>query len=160
MPSRRRAGLSPYRQRSQASASLLLLLITIPARSAPLYDPSRQIHLHGAVTRIEWSNPRAYFFINVKDPSGIIANWAVDIGNPLDLEKDGWKPSVLHIGDTVTVDGSPAQGPAREALAKTTVLDRTGMKLFAALNKSHLRVAPEPTPRWPDGHPRLGAPEG
>lgn len=135
-------------------------LTTLSASAAISYDEARQVKLHGAVTRIEWANPRAWFFINVKDPSGVIANWAVDIGNPLDLEKDGWKPSALHIGDMVTVDGQPARGPAREALAKTVVLDRTGMKLFAELNKAHLRIAPEPTPRWPDGHPRLGSPEG
>ena len=138
----------------------MLCITTALSAQAVTYDEARQVHLHGAVTRIEWSNPRAWFFINVKDPSGVTTNWAVDIGNPLDLEKDGWKPSVLHIGDLVTVDATPARGPAREALAKTTVLDRTGMKLFAALNKAHFRVAPEPTPRWPDGHPRLGAPEG
>jgi hypothetical protein len=137
-----------------------LSLSAIAAPGSALYDTARQVKLHGPVTRIDWSNPRAYVFLNVKDAVGTITNWAVDIGNPLDLEKDGWKPSALHIGDLVTVDGSPAQGPAREALAKTVVLDRTGMPLFAALKKAPFRVAPEPTPRWPDGHVRLGAPAG
>jgi hypothetical protein len=156
------AGFSPCRQKSQASASLLFITaaLTSAAAYATTYDPSRQIHLHGPVTRIEWSNPHAYFFVNVKDPSGTTTNWAVQIGNPLDLEKDGWKPSLLHIGDLVTVDASPADGPAREALAKTITLDRTGMSLFAPSKKAGFRIAPEPTPRWPDGRVRLGAPAG
>jgi hypothetical protein len=124
------------------------------------YDTTRQVKLHGAVTRLDWVNPRAYFFVNVKDTSGLVTNWAVDFGNPLDLEKDGWKPSVLHIGDVVTVEGLPARGSSRRALAKSVVLDRTGMKLFAAVNRPAYKLAPEPTPRWPDGQVRLGPAPG
>jgi hypothetical protein len=124
------------------------------------YDTTRQVKLHGAVTRLDWVNPRAYFFVNVKDSSGTITNWAVDFGNPLDLEKDGWKRSVLHIGDVVTVDATPARGSARQALAKSILLDRTGMKLFAAVNRPASKPPAEPTPRWPDGKARLGPAPG
>jgi hypothetical protein len=124
------------------------------------YDNTRQMTLHGSVTRVDWVNPRAYFFVNVRDPQGTVANWAVDFGNPLDLEKDGWKRSVLHIGDIVTVDAVPARGSSRRALAKSVVLDRTGMKLFAPLMRPALKPAPEPAPRWPDGRVSLGPPPG
>jgi len=141
---------------------MLLIAAAVSAQLAPssAYDSDRKVKLTGVVTRIDWVNPGAFFFVNVKDSSGTIANWAVEFGNPLDLEKDGWKPSSVHIGDTVTVEGLPARGPARQALATSVVLARTGAKLFVASNKPAAKVASQPAPRWPDGHVRLGPPPG
>jgi hypothetical protein len=145
-----------------SSLGMLLIAAAVSAQVAPssAYDSDRKVKLAGVVTRIDWVNPGAFFFVNVKDSSGTIANWAVEFGNPLDLEKDGWKPSALHIGDTVTVEGFPARGPARQALATSVVLARTGAKLFVASNKPAAKVASQPAPRWPDGHVRLGPPPG
>src|ERR1700676_5038897 len=123
------------------------------------YDGTRQVKLHGAVTRIDWVNPRAYLFVNVRDSGGTITNWAVEFGNPLDLEKDGWKRSALHIGDVVTVEGSPARTEARRALAKSVTLTRTGKKLFTPAPR-RAAALPAPAPRWPDGQVRLGPPAG
>src|SRR5271170_2953618 len=140
----------------------VLFLATSWAQRAPTstYDSDRKVKLAGVVTRIDWVNPGAFFFVNVRDSSGTIANWAVEFGNPLDLEKDGWKPSSLHIGDTVTVEGFPARGPARQALATSVVLAKTGAKLFVASNKPLARVASQPAPRGTDGHVRLGPAPG
>ena len=80
------------------------------------YDGDRHVKLEGPVTRIDWVNPRAYLFIDVRDPSGAIINWAVEFGNPLDLDRDGWKPSALGIGDVVVVEGIPARGQVRQRL--------------------------------------------
>ena len=124
------------------------------------YDSGRKVKLQGAVTRIEWANPNAYVFLNVKDAAGTIANWAVQIGNPLDLEHDGWKSSVLHIGDVVSIEGNPARGSSRRAFATSVVLVRTGAKLFTASAKRAVKPPAQPTPRWPDGHVRLGVVPG
>ena len=133
------------------------------AQRAPsaTYDSDRKVSLKGVVTRIDWVNPSAFFFVNVRDASGTIANWAVEFGNPLDLEKDGWKRDALRIGDTVTVEGIPARGPGRQAMATSVVLARTGAKLFVASNRGQAAKAKsQPAPRWPDGRVRLGAPAG
>jgi len=123
------------------------------------YDSERQVKLAGVVTRIDWVNPHAFLFIDVRDPAGTVANWAVEFGNPLDLERDGWKRSSLHIGDTITVEGNPARGESRQAFAKTVVLSRTGKRLFVpAARRASAPAAP--APRWPDGRVRLGAPAG
>ena len=123
------------------------------------YDNSRQVKLQGPVTRIDWVNPRAYLFMDIKDAFGTITNWAVEFGNPLDLEKDGWKRSALHIGDVVTVEGSPARTESRRALAKSVTLTRTGKKLFTPAPR-RAAALPAPAPRWPDGQVRLGPPAG
>ena len=117
--------------------------------------------LTGIVTRIDWVNPSAFFSINVRDARGIIANWAVEFGNPLDLEKDGWKRNSLNIGDQVTVDGIPARGPVRQAMATSVVLAKNNQKLFVAPAKGRVaKSSSQPAPRWPDGHARLGPPPG
>jgi hypothetical protein len=118
-----------------------------------------QVKLQGPVTRIEWANPHAFIFINVRDSSGTVSNWAVEIGNPFDLEKDGWRRSSLHIGDVVTVEVIPARGPSKQALAKSVVLTQSGKKLFVATPKKRALTS-EPTQRWSDGQIRLGPPPG
>ena len=148
---------------------IFVLSLAIPLAYAPMsaqraqstaYDSDRKLKLTGIVTRIDWVNPSAFFFINVKDSSGTVANWAVEFGNPLDLQRDGWKSNSLHIGDSVTVEGIPARGAARQTLATSVVLTKTGAKLFVASNKARPKQVSIPTPRWPDGHPRLGPPPG
>lgn len=123
------------------------------------YDSAHQVKLQGIVTRIDWANPHAYIFINVRDSIGT-TNWAIEIGNPLDLEHDGWKSTTVHIGDSVTVEGNPAQGSHRQAFATSVTLARTGAKVFVVAKKPASVAAKAPAPRWPDGHIRLGAEPG
>jgi hypothetical protein len=124
------------------------------------WDSARQVKLTGPVTRIDWTNPHAYVFIDVRDADGTKANWAVQIGNPLDLEKDGWRWDSAHIGDVLGIEALPARGDSRQALARSVVLARTGAKLFTATSKKRAPAAAGPAPRWPDGHVRLGPPPG
>jgi len=128
--------------------------------STSTYDSGQQVKLHGPVTRIEWSNPNAYIFLNVKDAQGTLTNWAVEAGSLLNLEKNGWTVNSVRIGDVVSVEGSPARGTTRQAMAKSIVLDRSGKKLFTLANKSSVKSAAEPAPRWPDGHVKLGPAPG
>src|SRR4051812_3262662 len=110
------------------SIGLLLVGTSKPAMSqrslSATYDNSRQVKLQGVVTRIDWVNPSAFFFVEVHDSTGTVANWAVEVGNLLDLERDGWKSSSLHIGDQVTVDAIAARGERRQASAKSVMLTK------------------------------------
>jgi len=138
----------------------ILLAIAAYSQHAASYDSDRKVTLKGTVTRIDWVNPHAYFYINLKDAAGTTENWAVEFGNPLDLEKDGWKPSSLHLGDVVTVEGIPARGPEKRALANSVTVLGTGKKLFTAFAPRRAASGSQPAPRWPDGRVRLGAPPG
>src|SRR5438552_19195075 len=115
------------------AAGLGMALAVAPASSqrsfSATYDSTRQVKLQGPVTRIDWVNPHAFFFINVRDAGGTITNWAVEFGNPFDLERDGWKRNTLHIGDLVAVEGIPARGAVRQAFAKSVVLKPGGKRL-------------------------------
>jgi hypothetical protein len=125
------------------------------------YDRERQVKLQGAVTRIEWVNPHAFFFLDVRDTSGTVVNWAVEFGNPLDLERNGWNRSSLRIGDVIAVEGVLARNASRQLFANSVTLSGTGKRLFVA-PPTRRASAPsrEPAPRWPDGQIRLGPPPG
>src|SRR5579862_3735202 len=70
---------------------IVLAAIPVAAQRAPsaTYDSQRKVKLAGPVTKIDWVNPSAFFFVNVKDATGTVSSWAVEFGNPLDLERDG-----------------------------------------------------------------------
>ena len=122
-----------------------------------VYDEWRHAKLEGVVTRIDWVNPRAYIFVDVHEPGG---DWAVEIGNPLDLEARGWTRTSVRIGDIVTVEGAPARGDTRRVLLTSLVIKRTGNGAFIgrAAGSRAPTIAVGPTPRWPDGQVRLGPP--
>jgi Family of unknown function (DUF6152) len=143
--------------------SILCLLIALPALAerpfSATYDNSRRVSLKGAVTRIEWVNPRAFLFVDVRDGTGDVTSWAVEFGNPIELENAGWKRNSLHIGDVVSVDGVPAVGDSKQAFAHSVVLASSGKRLFLITRKTRA-TAHLPSPHWPDGQVRLGPPPG
>ena len=141
----------------------LTILLAAGALSAQLpysaaYDATRQVKLQGSITRIDWVNPNAFLFVDVRDTAGTVSNWAVQIGNPLELEKDGWKRNSLRIGEVVMIEGNPSRGQTKQAFA--TSVTRGGARLFNRPTRSATAPRVEPTPRWPDGKPRLGPPPG
>jgi hypothetical protein len=122
------------------------------------YDTERRVRLQGIVTRVDWVNPHAFLFIDVRDAAGVVANWAIEFGEPLVLEREGWSRNAVRIGDLIGMEGYPARGPKKQAFA--TSLTRGNERLFVP----RLAAAPardvEPTPRWPDGNVRLGPAPG
>ena len=138
-----------------------------------LYDEGRQITLDGIVTRIEWVNPRAYVFVDARQPGGTVTNWAIEIGNPLDLEERGWTRTTVRTGDAVTVEAVPARGDGKRARVvsfwtksvrlkadTTTASPRARVFSGRAAGARATPVVRGPTPRWPDGRVRLGPPAG
>ena len=98
---------------------------------AAQYDATKSITLKGAVTKVEWMNPHARFYIDVRDDAGKVTNWELELGSPNGLMRRGWTRNTLHIGDTVEVDGSLAKDGSKLANART-VKDSAGKRLFAA----------------------------
>lgn len=69
------------------------------------FDASKPVTLKGTVTKIEWSNPHAWIFMDVIGPDGKVVNWAVETGSPNSLFRRGWKKDALQVGDAITVNG-------------------------------------------------------
>ncbi len=85
------------------------LLAAIPVAAhhsfAAEFDGSKATRLRGTLTKIEWTNPHTYFYIDVKDDAGNVVNWGCEAGAPGALSRRGFKRSDIKLGDTVIVDG-------------------------------------------------------
>jgi hypothetical protein len=69
------------------------------------FDGNRPVRLIGRITKIEWTNPHSYFYLEVKNSRGEVTAWACESGNPGALSRRGWKRGDIKIGDTLIVDG-------------------------------------------------------
>jgi len=141
--------------------AILFATISVSAQRSltTVYDSSRRVTLDGPVTKIDWVNPHAFIFLNVRDSNGTITNWAIEFENPLELERAGWKSSSLQIGDAVTVEAWPARGLDLQAKATSIILKSNGKALFTLPANPPVQAG-APAPRWPDGHVRLGPTPG
>jgi hypothetical protein len=94
------------------------------------YDSTKPITIKGAVTKMEWQNPHARFYVDVKDDSGAVTNWELELGSPNGLMRRGWTRNSLKPGDTVTIEGYLAKDGAHLANARNVTL-ADGRKIFA-----------------------------
>lgn len=76
---------------------------------AAQYDASKAIRLMGTLTKVEWTNPHIYFYLDVKDENGQVVKWGCEAGSPGALSRRGFKRGNLKIGDTIIVDGYRAR---------------------------------------------------
>jgi len=86
------------------------------------YDAKQPVTLKGTVTKFEWTNPHARFYIDVKDENGKVTNWNLELASPNVLNRQGWTRHSLNIGDVITVEGSRAKDGASMANARTVTL--------------------------------------
>jgi hypothetical protein len=94
------------------------------------YDSNKPIKISGVVTKMEWMNPHARFYVDVKDDSGKVTNWNFELGAIPVLLKQGWRKDSLKVGDQVTVEGSMAKDGSKSANARRVVLP-DGRRVFA-----------------------------
>jgi len=94
------------------------------------YDNNKPLTLSGTVTKVEWMNPHARFYVDVRDESGKVTDWEFELGSPNGLMRRGWTRSSLKTGDKVIVNGYSAKDGSSLANARTVTL-ADGRKVFA-----------------------------
>jgi hypothetical protein len=107
------------------------------------YDAAKPVTIKGTITKVEWANPHVYFYMDVKDDSGAVANWAIESGAPNSLYRNGWRKDSLKVGDVVTVSGSLAKDGSHLANAKSVILS-DGRQVFSGSAAGD--EAPQATP--------------
>jgi len=94
------------------------------------YDRDKPIKITGSVTKVEWTNPHARLYVDVKDDSGKVVNWDFELGPPNGLMRQGWTRNSLQPGHVVTVNGFLSKDEPHVANARSVFLP-DGRQVFA-----------------------------
>jgi Family of unknown function (DUF6152) len=86
------------------------------------YDRNKVVRLQGTVKQLEWMNPHARLYLDVKDDRGQLITWIFELGSPNVLRRLGWSREALHPGDAITVEGYRAKDGANMANAKRVTM--------------------------------------
>jgi hypothetical protein len=120
-------------QRNLLSLAILTISGSAAAHhSGAMFDPTKTAVISGTVTEFNWTNPHSSFKVDVADPEGKHAIWAIEMNSPQNLVRTGWKRTTIKAGDKVTVtvrplrDGKPGGSYLSIKLADGTVLDGVG----------------------------------
>jgi hypothetical protein len=110
----------------KSTLAIFALLAALPLAAHhsfnSMYDESKVITLQGVITKVEWMNPHARFWIDVKDSNGRNTSWEVELAAPNALMRSGWTRSMLQQGDSIMVEGWPAKENSTLATAGTLTL--------------------------------------
>jgi hypothetical protein len=95
------------------------------------FDSSKRLTLKGTVTKFEWTNPHAWFFIDVKNADGTVTNWGFEMASPNVLYRKGWTRDTMKPGDAVTVEAFASRDSSHNGNAQAITLTSTGQKILA-----------------------------
>ena len=118
---------------------VLATVVGLSAGTAPLwahhsfaaeYDSSQLITVKGTISKVEWTNPHIYVYLDVKDGSGKVTTWALEGYPPNTLKRTGFSRDVLKIGDEITATGYKAKDATNNAAAREFTFP-DGTKKFA-----------------------------
>ena len=109
----------------------MLLMALLHHSFAAEFDSNQRINLSGVVTKVEWTNPHVWFWVNVKDEAtGKIVNWGAEMGSPNALMRNGWTANTMTVGMIVSFTGSRAKDGTNKV--NTSVVNVDGKRLGAA----------------------------
>ena len=122
---------------SLALAGAILLAAALPVAAhhsfSAVFDRNAPAKFTGVVTKVEWSNPHAWFYVDVKDAAGHVKNYACETGPPNILVRNGWRKDSLKVGDSVTISGFRAKD-GTDTFSTTDVVLPDGRKVFSGSN--------------------------
>lgn len=96
------------------------------------FDINKPVTIRGIVTKIEWTNPHVWMYVNVKDETGKVTSWGFEMGAPHQLQGRGWTRDLVKIGDELIVEGSRTKDGSPRMNGRVVTLAKTGQKLGTA----------------------------
>jgi hypothetical protein len=106
----------------------VFLSIGIPVNAhhsfSAVFDATSPVQVSGAVTKVEWMNPHAWFYVDVESEDGNVVNWAFELGSPNGLRRRGWSRDTVKVDDVISVSGYRARdGSNRGNVASIRLAD-------------------------------------
>ena len=118
-----------------------LLLSAAPAVAhhafATEFDAKKPVKKQGIVTKIQWTNPHTWIYLNVKNQEGVVEHWSFEMGGPGALQGQGWNRDTLKIGDEVSIEGSLARNGSLSGNARQVTMVSTGKTYGAASSQTN-----------------------
>ena len=100
-----------------------MLLAASPALAhhafAAEFDANQPVTLKGTLTKMEWTNPHGWLFVDVKNSDGTVVNWAIEAGGPNALLRKGLRKTDFAIGSELVIDGYRAKNGSPSANGRT-----------------------------------------
>lgn len=87
-----------------------------------MYDATKPVRLVGKLSKVEWTNPHSYFYLDVKSADGKITTWACEGAGPGALSRRGFNKTDIKVGDTLIVDGYLAKSGGKIIDARRVTL--------------------------------------
>jgi len=103
---------------------LLFAAVTLVAHhsNAAQFDATKRVTIKGEVTKVEWTNPHAYIYVDVKDAAGKVVNYSLEGFPPNTLLRTGWSQKDLKQGDIISVEGCVSRDGSPNLLAREVTL--------------------------------------
>ena len=91
-------------------AVIVVAMMAVPAlahHSFAMFDATKTMTVEGAVKEFHWTNPHSWIFLMVPNAEGQPEEWAIELGSPAGLVRQGWEPKTLTAGMKVKVTLRP-----------------------------------------------------
>jgi hypothetical protein len=99
------------------------------------FDGNAPIELHGIVTKVDWTNPHTYIYIEVETEAGDVEEWGLEMGSPNGLMRRGWTRNTLEIGTEVIIEGTRARDGSLKGNAQSVILAESCQRMFAGTSQ-------------------------
>jgi hypothetical protein len=111
-------------------AAAVIITATVSAHHSPAaFDINSQITIQGTVSRLDWTNPHVYIYVNGESASGKPAEWMIETDPVPILNRSGWRREMLAVGSPVTVRANPDRNPQRNHAILLSIALRDGVVL-------------------------------
>lgn len=118
---------TPVKLRILALEAIVVALIAAPAvahHSYAMFDAEKTVTLEGTVKQFQWTNPHSWIYLTASDASGQSGDWAIELGAPNGLARQGWAPKSLTAGMKIKAVIHPLKdGKAGGQLVSLTLPD-------------------------------------